>query len=157
MPRRMLTDRFCMNAKAQAGDVQTDYFDEPTRGLALRVICGAAPIVDLSLQWAGKRARMTIGTYPATSLGTARTRADEASGHLKLVRTHDHVEENQKPLKAICEEYIRRDGANLRSKGLRKAALERLVYPRLGDRPIKSDSPNRHRGYSIRSKMSAAQ
>ena len=37
MPRRMLTDRFCTTAKARTGEVQTDYFDEGSRGLALRV------------------------------------------------------------------------------------------------------------------------
>jgi hypothetical protein len=37
MPRRLLTDRFCAHAKARDGDVQTDYFDEETTGLALRV------------------------------------------------------------------------------------------------------------------------
>jgi hypothetical protein len=37
MPKRLLTDRFCAHAKAQEGEVQTDYFDEATKGLALRV------------------------------------------------------------------------------------------------------------------------
>jgi integrase len=38
--------------------------------------------------------------------------------------------------KAIAEEYFKREGQRLRSVADRKAALERLVYPTLGDRPI---------------------
>lgn len=39
-------------------------------------------------------------------------------------------------LKAICEEWAEREGAGLRTGEGRKATLERLVYPTLGDRPI---------------------
>jgi len=37
MPRRALTDRFCLSAKATPGQIQTDYSDEARKGLALRV------------------------------------------------------------------------------------------------------------------------
>ncbi len=39
-------------------------------------------------------------------------------------------------LKAICEEYIKLDGKNLRSAGWREQILERLVYPELGAEQI---------------------
>ena len=39
-------------------------------------------------------------------------------------------------LKAICEEYIKGDGKNLRSVGQREQVLERLVYPELGAKQI---------------------
>jgi integrase len=39
-------------------------------------------------------------------------------------------------LKAICEEYIRGDGKNLRSAGWREQVLGRLVYPELGAKQI---------------------
>src|SRR5262245_6981515 len=131
MPRRMLSDRFCVNAKARAGEVQTDYFDEHTRGLALRVSRSGLRSWTYHFTWAGKRARMTIGSYPATSLGTARTWADEARGHLEAGKDPRSVNRSPETLNAICEEYLQRDGANLRSRTLRVAALERLVYPRL--------------------------
>jgi len=38
--------------------------------------------------------------------------------------------------RAICEEYFRRDGAELRSRVSRERSLERHVYPKLGDKPI---------------------
>src|SRR5215470_492737 len=39
-------------------------------------------------------------------------------------------------LKAICEEYIKGNGKNLRSAGWREQILERLVYPELGAEQI---------------------
>src|SRR5262249_32546255 len=41
-------------------------------------------------------------------------------------------------LQAVCEEFFRRDGRDLRSKPEREAALKRLVFPDLGARPIES-------------------
>jgi len=41
-------------------------------------------------------------------------------------------------LKAIAEEYLRREGKKLRSAAWRRRVLERLVYPTLGPRPISS-------------------
>ena len=132
----LLTDRFCERAKPKQGDAQTDYFDETVSGLALRVAAGRKTrTLHFTSPQDGKRARMTLGTYPATSLGAARTRALQA---------HTEVEEGRDPragaidntLKAICEEYFRRDGKNLRSKDWREKALARLVYPTFGERQI---------------------
>ena len=39
-------------------------------------------------------------------------------------------------LRAVCEEYLSRDGAKLRSAEQRRATLNRLVYPALGLHPI---------------------
>jgi len=68
MPRRMLTDRFCTHAKSEEGEAQTDYFDEAVSGLALRVSRGGKKAWTYHFTWAGKRARMTFGTYPAIHL-----------------------------------------------------------------------------------------
>ena len=78
MPRRLLTDRFCAHAKVREGEVQTDYFDEETKGLALRVSRSGLKSWTYHYTAIGKRSRLTFGNYPATSLGSARTRADEA-------------------------------------------------------------------------------
>jgi integrase len=83
MPRVALTDRFCSTSKAVG--VRTDYFDETVPGLALRVTEQG------HRSWSylftsprdGKRARATIGTYPATSLAAARGKALEARGHVE--------------------------------------------------------------------------
>jgi transcription antitermination factor NusG len=73
--RAHLTDRFCSTAKSTE---QVDYFDDTVRGLALRV---SPTVKSWSLIYSrpgGKRARLTLGRYPAVSLAAARTRALEA-------------------------------------------------------------------------------
>ena len=82
MPTVALTDRFCSTAKPIKG--RTDYFDETVQGLTLRVTEHG------HRSWCfhyrsprdGKRARATIGNYPATSLASARGKALEARGHV---------------------------------------------------------------------------
>ncbi len=135
MPRRQLTDRFCDSAKAREGEAQTDYFDADVSGLSLRVSrSGRKAWTFLFSDPGGRRVRMTLGTYPATSLATARSRAETARGEIEAGKRPTP----RKPdtLRAICEEYLTREGAALRSAALRKATFERLVYPRLGDYPI---------------------
>jgi hypothetical protein len=133
----LLTDRFCDRAKPRSGDPQTDYFDATVSGLALRVAASGRKTWTLHFTspHGGKRARMTLGTYPATSLGSARTRALEAREVVEAGRD-PRTGAAEDTLKAICEEYFRRDGRNLRSKGWREKALGRLVYPVFGDRQI---------------------
>jgi integrase len=79
---------------------------------------------------------MTFGTYPAIGLSTVRTRADEAKSYLETGKDPRSLSKTPDTFKAICEKYLKRDGANLRSRTLRGTTLARLVYPRLGDRPI---------------------
>lgn len=136
MPRLKLTDRFCASAKVAEGLPQSDYFDETMTGLALRVSRGGTKSWTYNFTWAGKRARMTFGTYPATSLGTARTRAEEARASLEAGADPRSTLRPPETLRAICEEYFEREGDGLRTGAYRKATLARLVYPRLGDRPL---------------------
>ena len=71
--RLLLTDRFCARAKPGSAP-QTDYFDETVKGLALRV--GAKRKTwTLHLTVAGKRQRLTLGSYPSLSLAGARAKA----------------------------------------------------------------------------------
>lgn len=136
MPRRKLTDRFCASARPTAEAPQTDYFDESVTGLALRVSRGGTKSWTYNFTLGGKRARMTFGTYPATSLATARSRAQEARASLETGKDPRADLRPPETLKAICEEYFEREGAGLRTGAFRKATLARLVYPRFGDRPI---------------------
>jgi integrase len=134
MPRTTLTDRFCVKARARDGESQTDYFDATVAGLSLRVSASRKAWSYLFTDNETKRrARMTLGTYPATSLAAARGRANEVRGSLEAGKNP-----RAKPdtFRAICEEWFAREGAKLRSSGPRKAALERLIYPVLGNRPI---------------------
>ena len=79
MPKINLTDRFVATAKAKA---KTDYFDSKTTGLGLRVSPSGVKAwsVMFNSPKDGKRARLSLGHYPATSLADARGRAIEARG-----------------------------------------------------------------------------
>lgn len=81
MPRIALTDRFVAGAKPQPGEVQTDYFDATATGLALRVTSAKKVwTFTFTSPKDGKRARVTLGSYPALPLARARTEAIEARG-----------------------------------------------------------------------------
>jgi integrase len=131
----VLTDRFCQSAKAADGEVQTDYYDEGRPGLALRV-SGRSKTWTYFFTWGGKRVRMKLGTYPATSLARAHTLIDEAKAAFEVGRDPRAALEKPETIRAICKEYLSREAGNLRSSDERRAVLERLVYPTLGDRPI---------------------
>jgi integrase len=78
--RLALTERFCTSAKS-INAAQTDFFDEVATGLALRVsTTGHKGWTFNFTSLEGKRARMGLGTYPATTLAAARARAMEARG-----------------------------------------------------------------------------
>jgi integrase len=83
MPTVALTDRFCSTAKPLGA--RTDFFDVTVRGLALRVTEHGyrSWCFHYRSPQDGKRARATIGTYPATSLAAARGKALEARGHVE--------------------------------------------------------------------------
>jgi integrase len=134
MPRRLLTDRFCATAKSATP--QTDYFDEQTTGLALRVSRSGRKTWTFHYGPANARVRMTLGTYPATSLAAARTAADVARGNVEAGNDPRVRLATDGTLRSVCEQYLKRDGAKLRTVEWREAQLERLVYPTLGARPI---------------------
>jgi integrase len=129
-----LTDRFCANVKATC---QTDYFDEATTGLALRVTEAGSKSWTYNYTFNNKRSRMTLGTYPVFSLSTARTKAIECRQELAAGNDPRFTAVADETFKAACEEYQRRDGDKLRTAKWRKSALERLVYPILGALPIR--------------------
>jgi integrase len=120
--RLLLTDRFCARAKTGSAP-QTDYFDETVKGLALRV--GAKRKTwTLHLTVAGKRQRLTLGSYPSLSLAGARAKALTIAEGGPLGGT----------FKAISDEFMRR--TIIRTKRERQQFLDRLIYPTLGNRPI---------------------
>ena len=82
MPRLALTDRFIAGAKASEHRRPTFSTAKTTR-LALRVTnAGHGLGPSSSPPDTGKRARISLGSYPALTLSAARTRASEARGLL---------------------------------------------------------------------------
>jgi integrase len=137
MPTIALTDRFCSTAKALG--VQTDYFDETVQGLALRVSNRG------NRSWCfhyrsprdGKRARATIGTYPATSLAMARGRALEARSHVDAGNDPRLVLAGQASsgmtIAALVDAYLTDpEKSALRSKAEIERRLRKNVVPVIG-------------------------
>jgi integrase len=119
VPRIALTDRFVQNAKPIDGK-RTDYFDSVAKGLALRVgeTGHKAWTFHFTSATDDKRARMTLGSYPATSLADARRQAIEARGHLEAGRDPR-------------SEKAAQDAAALTVRGLTESYLARHVRPTL--------------------------
>jgi integrase len=95
----------------------------------------------------GRPCKLTLGSWPAISLAAAR----KASGiALHDIAVGDDPREAKKAaafkaaaakadtVVAVCEGFLKREGAKLRTVDQLAAALKRLVYPVIGDRPIGS-------------------
>src|SRR3954451_6218489 len=91
MPTVSLTDRFVASARSTSRVV---YFDTKTRGLALRVTPAGAKTWSFVYRGGSKPKWLTLGTYPAVSLASARTLALDKR-HLLDVERRDPVEEDR--------------------------------------------------------------
>lgn len=81
MPRKKLTANFVDTVKK---DKQTDFYDEHTSGLGLRVSPGGTKTFFYRYRYKGRNRRYTIGRYSkALKLSDARTRADELRSYTK--------------------------------------------------------------------------
>jgi integrase len=111
------------------------------RGFGVRVTAAGARSFVLNYRVAHVERRFTIGRWPdwtalkaVKEARTLRQRVDRGEDPLDERRAIVAVSADT--LKAICEEYLRREGKRLRSAHWREVVLKRLVYPKLGDRPI---------------------
>jgi hypothetical protein len=118
-----LTDRFCDRAKPLQR--QTGYFDEVVRGLTLRVSDKRKVwTFNFTSPTTQKRARLTLGTYPATSLAVARTRALEARSKVEAGKDPRRIAEGAMTVADLIESYL----SNYARPNLRSAkALELLI------------------------------
>jgi integrase len=141
-PKKPLTDRGIRALKpAQKGKRQL-VWDALVPGFAVRVTDNGSKSFVLVTRYpaSANPTPRAIGTVGAITLEDARGRAQE---WLKLISSgidpaHAAEQRERDTLRAICTEYLERDGAKLRSSSWRRAVLERLVYPDLGSRPITS-------------------
>ena len=133
--RVSLTDRFCAGVKAKG---QIDYFDEQTSGLALRVTGNGIKAWTLvfSSPRDGKRARLTLGRYPQTTLAQARTLALEAKGHLDQGNDPRDAQTGAMTISALIPLYIekphRKTGKPRRAVKQIKRRLDTNVVPIIG-------------------------
>jgi len=128
-----LTDRFC--ARAKAGQEQTDYFDEQVTGLTLRVAKSGRKTWTLHFTSPrdGKRARLSLGTYPATSLAAARSRALEAKGEIEAGSDPRNSKPGAMTVAEMIENYLANYARpNLRSAKSLELRINKNILPILG-------------------------
>lgn len=111
------------------------------RGFGVRVTAAGTRSFVMRYAVANHEHLYVIGQWPDWSVLGA---VEEARALRQCIdRGEDPLESRRKQevearetLRAICEEYLSRDGKKLRSAEWQKRALERLVYPELGGRDI---------------------
>jgi integrase len=136
-----LTQDFFDRARARVGDERTIYWDERQPGFGLMVTeTGAKSFV---CQYRAGRVSRRMTIKDALSVEAARKLAKRflgqaAEGKDPLAERRKQEGEGANTLKSICEEYLKREAKNLRTGAMRRAELERLIYPTLGGRQIDS-------------------
>ena len=134
MPKVALTDRFVAHAKAQ-GAIQLDYFDESVPGLALRVSSRGRKTwtFHYTSPGDGKRARLTLGTYPATSLSRARGLATEARGNVQEGADPRIRASAAMTVAGLVDSYIEKHVATLRTAAEIERRIRKNILPIIGD------------------------
>jgi integrase len=129
--RVLLTDRFCERAKSTS--VQTDYFDETVTGLALRVSAKGVKAWTLHFTGpTGKRARITLGRYPSTSLAHARALALDAKAAVADGRDPRGAGDEM-TVNDLAARYVEIHAAGLRSADEIKRRIYRNIVPVIGN------------------------
>jgi integrase len=129
--RVLLTDRFCDRAKSASA--QTDYFDETVSGLALRVSAKGVKAWTLHFTGpTGKRARITLGRYPSTSLAHARTLALDAKSAIADGRDPRGAGDEM-TVNDLAARYIEIHASGLRSADEIKRRIYRNIVPVIGN------------------------
>ena len=140
MAKIELSDRFISNLKPQ--EIAVDFFDSKTRGLNLRITprgVKAWSVVFTSPK-DGKRARLSLGSYPATPLAKARALATEARGHAEAgvdPRTLDKpAGAGPMTVRELAESYLEKHASKLRSRDEVARKLRSDILPVIGGMPI---------------------
>jgi integrase len=139
MTIRKLTADFVRRAVVEDGVTRTVYWDEKLPGFGLLVTANGHRSWVIQYRHAGRTNRITLSSV--LDLDAARKQArmllgEVAKGNDPAAdrRRKDDTERNT--LRGIVAEYFAREGDKLRSSAMRRSALDRLVLPALGGRPI---------------------
>jgi integrase len=138
MATQKLTAAFVQNARAEEGKERSIYWDSTLPSFGLMVTRAGHRSYVLQYRNGGQTSRR-ITLSSVLNLDSARREARKILG--EVARGEDPAQDRRKvanlnSLQAVCERYLEREGRKLRSAARRKADLERLVYPTLGNRPI---------------------
>src|SRR5690242_19700036 len=135
--RLNLTPAFVKKANAQAGADRTLFWDARLKGFGLMITATGHKSWVVQYRADGVSRRYTIDGK--LSLGKARKRAKQIQG--SVAHGGDPVREERKKkaeahntLKAVAEEYLRREEKKreLRSLRERRRIFERYLFPKLG-------------------------
>jgi integrase len=119
-------------------------YEKPAgHGLYVIVQPSGAKSYAVRYRFAGTPRKMTLPggiTLAAARKATADALYEVAQGHdpgaAKLQQRQARRLAAQDTFQAVAEEYLKREGRQLRSVDDRRATLQRLVYPEIGDRAI---------------------
>jgi hypothetical protein len=139
MADRRITKRVVDGLQARAQDYTE--WDAQLPGFGVRVRPSGARSYIVSYRIGSGRAapkkRFTIGSVGKITPEQARTLARGILG--AVAQGRDPAKERRKAdtaatntLRSVADNYLAREGSQLRTLGARRAALERLVYPTLG-------------------------
>jgi integrase len=137
MATQKLTAAFVQDARAEDGKDRSIFWDSTLPSFGLMVT--KAGHRSWVLQYRNGQTSRRITLSAVLNLDSARKEARKILG--EVARGHDPAQERRKAsnpntLQAVAERYLEREGRKLRSAARRKADLERLVYPVMGNRPI---------------------
>jgi len=137
LAKKPLTDRAVAALKAAPIGKRRLVWDAVVPGLAVRVTDRSVRTFVLVTRYPGSPhpAPRSLGTYGAITLEEAR---GKARAWLKLIGAgrDPSATAADDTLRAICEEYLEREGKKLRSAQWRRDVLARLVWPELGHQHI---------------------
>jgi integrase len=141
MAKRGLTDVAVRNLKP--GARRREVPDPGQRGLYVVVHATGRKGYAVRYRFHGLPRKLTL--QPGITLASARKLAGDAMhavamGHdpcaAKKEAKREAAAAESDTLRAVCEEYFRRDGKNLRGRAEQERVLARHVYPQLGGRQI---------------------
>jgi integrase len=143
MPIKKLTTVFVKRATADTGDARDRivFWDEALPGFGLMVTTNGHKSYIAQYRARGLSRRYTIGAAAVLDLDQARKKAKSILGQVAhgadpVLDKRKAAESDRHSLKAVCERYFHREGGKIRTADRRRSTLERLVYPKLGARPV---------------------
>jgi Arm DNA-binding domain len=138
--RAKLTPAFIAKPSVPATG-RTIYWDAAMPGFGLMVTRNGHKSFVVDYRAAGRKRRMHLKS--GLTLTDARREAKAVLGRVAkggdpLAERRRQEGEATNTLKVVIEEYMKREGAKLRSIGQQRATFERLIYPVLGARQVGS-------------------
>jgi integrase len=139
MPRHNLTPAFVKKATAQPGAERTIYWSTRREGFGLMVTSVGARSYVVQYRAAGRSRRMTIDgklSLQAAERQAKKIQGDVAHGRDPLAEQRQARAAEKTSLRAVAQEFFKREGKKLRSRDELEAIFRRYIFSRFEGRPI---------------------